>query len=83
MILNFRRRSVVGLSFDFLAYNLLGFFAYSVYNVALFWVPTIQVLYCDAYKHVCMYECMCVCMHVCKYSYRCNNITESVVCVFV
>lgn len=42
VILNFRRRSVVGLSFDFLAYNLLGFFAYSVYNVALFWVPGIQ-----------------------------------------
>lgn len=47
VILNFRRRSVVGLSFDFLAYNLLGFFAYSVYNVALFWVPTIQDEYYD------------------------------------
>ncbi|CAB1314053.1 unnamed protein product [Coregonus sp. 'balchen'] len=31
--------SVVGLNFDFLALNLTGFIAYSVFNVGLFWVP--------------------------------------------
>ena len=35
--------SVVGLNFDFLALNLTGFFAYSVFNVGLFWVPYIKV----------------------------------------
>lgn len=35
--------SVVGLNFDFLALNLTGFLAYSVFNVALFWVPAVQV----------------------------------------
>ncbi|XP_042590519.1 cystinosin-like isoform X2 [Cyprinus carpio] len=39
---NWKRRSVVGLSFDFLALNLTGFFAYSVFNIGLFWVPYIQ-----------------------------------------
>lgn len=35
--------SVVGLNFDFLALNLTGFFAYSVFNVGLFWVDSIKV----------------------------------------
>lgn len=35
--------SVVGLSFDFLALNLTGFLAYSVFNIGLLWVPYIQV----------------------------------------
>ncbi|XP_059384729.1 cystinosin-like [Carassius carassius] len=39
---NWKRRSVVGLSFDFLALNLTGFIAYSVFNVGLFWVAYIQ-----------------------------------------
>ncbi|EGV91394.1 Cystinosin, partial [Cricetulus griseus] len=33
---------VVGLSFDFLALNLTGFVAYSVFNIGLLWVPCIQ-----------------------------------------
>ncbi|XP_061093768.1 cystinosin-like [Conger conger] len=36
---NWKRKSVVGLNFDFLALNITGFFAYSVFNVGLFWVP--------------------------------------------
>uniref|UniRef100_UPI0037E89172 cystinosin n=1 Tax=Semicossyphus pulcher TaxID=241346 RepID=UPI0037E89172 len=36
---NCRRKSVVGLNFDFLALNLTGFIAYSVFNIGLFWVP--------------------------------------------
>ncbi|XP_059197238.1 cystinosin [Centropristis striata] len=39
---NFRRKSVVGLNFDFLALNLTGFIAYSVFNIGLFWVPYIK-----------------------------------------
>ncbi|XP_039985308.1 cystinosin isoform X3 [Xiphias gladius] len=39
---NWRRKSVVGLNFDFLALNLTGFIAYSVFNIGLFWVPFIK-----------------------------------------
>lgn len=34
--------SVVGLNFDFLALNLLGFFLYSLFNIGL-WLPEIEV----------------------------------------
>ncbi|XP_034530877.1 cystinosin [Notolabrus celidotus] len=36
---NWKRKSVVGLNFDFLALNLTGFIAYSVFNIGLFWIP--------------------------------------------
>ncbi|XP_056133139.1 cystinosin isoform X2 [Lampris incognitus] len=39
---NWRRKSVVGLNFDFLALNITGFIAYSVFNIGLFWVPYIK-----------------------------------------
>lgn len=39
---NFTRKSVVGLNLDFLALNLTGFIAYSVFNIALFWVEDIK-----------------------------------------
>ncbi|XP_072246367.1 cystinosin isoform X2 [Leuresthes tenuis] len=39
---NWRRKSVVGLNFDFLALNLTGFIAYSVFNIGMFWVPYIK-----------------------------------------
>ncbi|XP_075450261.1 cystinosin isoform X1 [Ascaphus truei] len=39
---NWRRKSVVGLSFDYLSLNLTGFIAYSVFNVGLFWIPYIK-----------------------------------------
>ena len=35
--------SVAGLNFDFLAFNVTGFIAYSVYNIGMFWIPAIQV----------------------------------------
>lgn len=35
VVLNYQRKSVVGLNFDFLALNLLGFTCYSIYNFAL------------------------------------------------
>lgn len=38
--------SVIGLSFDFVALNLTGFVAYSVFNIGLLWVPYIKVWHC-------------------------------------
>lgn len=40
--LNWRRQSVIGLNFDFLAYNLTGFIAYGLFNIGMFWIPTVQ-----------------------------------------
>ncbi|XP_011199089.2 cystinosin homolog isoform X3 [Bactrocera dorsalis] len=42
IFINFRRKSVVGLNFDFLALNIVGFTLYSVFNCGLYWVPSIQ-----------------------------------------
>ena len=43
--LNWQRKSVVGLSFDFLALNFQGFICYSVYNVALLASPLVRAEY--------------------------------------
>ncbi|XP_072287224.1 cystinosin [Pyxicephalus adspersus] len=48
---NWRRKSVVGLSFDFLALNLTGFIAYSVFNVGLFWIPYIREQFLQVYPN--------------------------------
>jgi cystinosin len=45
VFLNCYRRSVVGLSFDFLALNLTGFAAYSAFNLGLFFSPIIKDQY--------------------------------------
>ncbi|XP_058982710.1 cystinosin homolog [Musca domestica] len=39
---NFRRKSVVGLNFDFIALNIVGFTLYSIFNCGLYWIPEIQ-----------------------------------------
>ncbi|CAL8395295.1 unnamed protein product [Boreogadus saida] len=39
---NWRRKSVIGLNFDFLSLNLTGFICYSIFNIGLFWVPYIK-----------------------------------------
>ena len=39
--LNWKRKSVIGLHFDFLALNTLGFLVYSIFNVGLHWIPAI------------------------------------------
>jgi len=44
---NFKRKSVIGLNFDFLSLNLVGFSVYGVFNVGLFWIPSIQDEYFD------------------------------------
>ena len=33
---------MVGLNFDFLSLNVVGFTLYSVFNVALYWIPGVQ-----------------------------------------
>lgn len=42
---NWSRQSVVGLSFDFEVYNLLGFGCYSIFNCAFFWSSYVQTQY--------------------------------------
>eukprot|EP00794_Sanderia_malayensis_P007924 gene7924-8779_t len=46
---NFRRKSVIGLNFDFLAYNITGFIAYCVYCIGLFWIKQVQQEYFAKY----------------------------------
>lgn len=45
VLVNYRRKSVIGLNFDFLACNLTGFIAYGVFNIGLFWIDEIKVEY--------------------------------------
>ena len=42
---NYKRKSVVGLNFDFLYLNLMGWVCYSAYNVGLFCVPSVRAEY--------------------------------------
>ena len=46
--LNWKRKSVVGLSFDYLYYNFTGFFCYTIYNLSLFFSPLIKQEYANA-----------------------------------
>eukprot|EP00908_Phaeocystis_cordata_P001282 Transcript_11368.p4 GENE.Transcript_11368~~Transcript_11368.p4 ORF type:complete len:328 (-),score=163.85 Transcript_11368:1942-2925(-) len=50
-ILNWYRKSVVGLSFDFVALNLAGFTCYAAFNCALYWNPTIKAEYSASHDH--------------------------------
>lgn len=45
IFLNWKRRSVVGLSFDFISLNLTGFLAYSFFNLGMYFSPTVQTEY--------------------------------------
>src|SRR3990167_10876892 len=47
--LNWKRKSVVGFSFDYLNYNMLGFTCYTIYNCGLFFGPMIQREYEDKF----------------------------------
>ena len=49
VFINARRRSVVGLSFEYPALNLVGFSCYTAYNSALFWVPSVRAAYAAAH----------------------------------
>jgi len=39
---NWKRKSVIGLSFDFLGLNIVGFSLYSLFNIGLYWIQPIQ-----------------------------------------
>lgn len=43
--INFKRKSVVGLNFDFLSLNIVGFALYGLFNMGLFWNEYIQIEY--------------------------------------
>lgn len=45
VVLNYQRKSVVGLNFDFLALNLLGFTCYSIYNFTFLFSREVQKNY--------------------------------------
>ncbi|ELU04648.1 hypothetical protein CAPTEDRAFT_111871, partial [Capitella teleta] len=45
VVSNWLRKSVVGLNFDFLSFNLTGFICYSIFNVGLYWVDSIEADY--------------------------------------
>jgi uncharacterized protein with PQ loop repeat len=51
VILNYRRKSVVGLNFDFLMLNLLGFACYSIYNLTLLFSYHVQQEYYKRYTY--------------------------------
>ena len=53
IFLNAYRRSVEGLSFDFLALNLLGFCCYSAYNLGYFYNDDIRAAYQRAHNGRC------------------------------
>ncbi|XP_057331629.1 cystinosin homolog [Microplitis mediator] len=46
---NYQRKSVVGLSFDFLSFNFVGFFMYALFNIGLYWIPVIESEYYHRY----------------------------------
>ncbi|TPP61175.1 Cystinosin [Fasciola gigantica] len=43
--LNWRRKSVIGFSFDLLTFNIVGYVAYSVYNLGLYCSPAMKYQY--------------------------------------
>ncbi|XP_006284149.2 cystinosin homolog [Capsella rubella] len=49
LILNYQRKSVVGLNFDFALLNLTKHSSYMIYNVCLYFSPVIQKQYFDIY----------------------------------
>uniref|UniRef100_A0AC35U4E6 Cystinosin homolog n=1 Tax=Rhabditophanes sp. KR3021 TaxID=114890 RepID=A0AC35U4E6_9BILA len=48
--LNFKRKSVVGLNFDFLLLNIIGFSCYTIYNVLLYSDHYVQDLYLKVHQ---------------------------------
>ncbi|XP_067935885.1 uncharacterized protein [Watersipora subatra] len=49
--LNWRRKSVVGLNFDYLSLNFAGFLCYTIYNIGLFWIPEIKKEFREAHPY--------------------------------
>ncbi|XP_025835848.1 cystinosin homolog [Agrilus planipennis] len=47
--INFRRKSVVGLNFDYVGLNIVGFIMYSIFNLGLYIIPELQNEYSNRY----------------------------------
>ncbi|KAJ9591669.1 hypothetical protein L9F63_001814, partial [Diploptera punctata] len=47
--INFKRKSVVGLNFDFLALNVVGFILYGLFNCGLYWITEVENEYFRRY----------------------------------
>lgn len=45
--INYERQSVVGLNFDFLALNVVGFTLYAIFNLGLYFIPEIRAKYAE------------------------------------
>uniref|UniRef100_T1J5Q5 Cystinosin homolog n=1 Tax=Strigamia maritima TaxID=126957 RepID=T1J5Q5_STRMM len=48
---NYKRKSVIGLNFDFLALNFVGFTCYAIFNIGLSLIPLLQKQYFEKYPH--------------------------------
>ncbi|GLV35873.1 Cystinosin [Carabus blaptoides fortunei] len=46
---NWKRKSVVGLNFDFQGLNIMGFVLYSLFNIGLYGIPEIKTEYADRF----------------------------------
>ncbi|XP_046439520.1 cystinosin-like [Daphnia pulex] len=42
---NFKRKCVVGLNLDYVVLNVLGHFVYGMFNLGLYWIPSVQLQY--------------------------------------
>ncbi|KYN44793.1 Cystinosin like protein [Trachymyrmex septentrionalis] len=47
--INYKRKSVVGLNFDYVSLNLVGFLMYALFNCGLYWIPEIEKEYFERY----------------------------------
>ncbi|XP_022916293.1 cystinosin-like [Onthophagus taurus] len=46
---NYKRKSVIGLNFDFLVINLTGYVCYAAFNLGLYYIPEIRAQYAERY----------------------------------
>lgn len=51
IIMHFKRKSVVGFSFDYLTLNTIGYVCYCIYNISMMWIPQIKDIYKEKYKN--------------------------------
>lgn len=51
ILLNWQRKSVIGLNFDFLLLNLIGFTCYTIYNVLMYFDANVQDIYVARHGH--------------------------------
>ncbi|XP_041358650.1 LOW QUALITY PROTEIN: cystinosin-like [Gigantopelta aegis] len=42
VVTNWQRKSVTGLNFDYLGYNITGFLAYGFFNIGMYWIPLVK-----------------------------------------